>query len=213
MQLNCTVCLLGRLSVTCGGTLINSRNVLSAAHCTIIIPSIRVAQPNAVMIYLGQHLGLTPERSSDGVEAQVCGISIHPNYRLQTGGADFSVLRLTNPVIFNDRIAPACLPAEHMSGNFLINEMLVASGWGKGSEVEGKSVLFSVELPGVRNDECSKLYDAFFNVSGPDFLRYYVTENMLCAGEPDSNKTTCSGDSGGMLSQFNIHHSNNGHYN
>ena len=165
----------------------------------MLLPFIRVAQPNVVMVYLGQHRGLTPEHSTDGVEAQVCGISNHPNFRLQTGDADLSVLRLTNPVTFNDRIQPACLPTASMGGNFLVNETLVASGWGKGSEVEGKSVLFYVELPGMNNDECSKLYDAHFNISNlDDYIP--ITENMLCAGKPDSIKTPCSGDSGGMLS-------------
>ena len=178
--------------------MINSRNVLSAAHCTMLWPSIRVAQPNDVMVYLGQHRGLTPGSSTDGVEVQVCGISNHPTFRIQTIDADFSVLRLTNPVTFNDRIQPACLPTASMRGNFLVNETLVTSGWGKGSEVDGKKVLFYVELPGMNNDECSKLYDAYYNISNSRYVP--ITENMLCAGKPDSITTPCSGDSGGMLS-------------
>merc|ERR1712045_850018 len=65
----------------------------------------------------------------------------------------------------------------------------IATGWGdtrKGGQIS--NVLLEVRVRIWSNSDCSNRYRSIDN---------YVTENMLCAGEP--GKDTCQGDSGGPL--------------
>lgn len=65
----------------------------------------------------------------------------------------------------------------------------IATGWGdtrKGGQIS--NVLLEVRVRIWSNSECANQYKSIDN---------YVSENMLCAGEP--GKDTCQGDSGGPL--------------
>jgi hypothetical protein len=44
------------------------------------------------------------------VNDSISGITVLPNYDARTGNHDIALLKLTNPVTFNDNIKPVCLP-------------------------------------------------------------------------------------------------------
>jgi hypothetical protein len=44
------------------------------------------------------------------VNDSVSGITVLPNYDARTGSHDIALLKLTNPVTFNQNINPICLP-------------------------------------------------------------------------------------------------------
>ena len=142
---------------------------------------------------------------TDGIEVPVCSISVPPGltiknlYRPIYLNNDFTIVWLTRPVVFNDKISPVCLPTPNMSKDFFVRKSLTVSGWGQGSMINGKNILMAVKLPGVSNEVCWK--DNLDNGKyWPDVVWPNVTENMLCAGEyPIEDKTVCPGDSGGSL--------------
>ena len=195
----------------CGGSLIDSRNVLSAAHCTAtpvqdwgVHELTFVTDPTKYMVILGQHQSMGGI-ITDGLNVTVCRVSIHKSLKSAQDlftdlDNDFLILLLTNPVTFNDRISPVCLPTPNMDDHFLVNKTLLASGWGVGSQTESLPThksLHAVKLLGVSNEKCSKAHSDAEIGENPNVI---ITRNMLCAGYLNETKSICAGDSGGRLS-------------
>jgi trypsin len=119
----------------------------------------------------------------------VSNINVHPNYNKDTQDNDFAILTLTTDVVIGPTANPACLPKDDT--NQFVSETATASGWGY-LEYGGiqASILQKVDLPVVSNSDCSTSYSG-------------ITANMVCAGK--KGKDACSGDSGGMKYEFDIH--------
>jgi len=158
----------------CGGSLISSTEILTAAHCT---------ERGVSWVLLGEH-DLT---ASDGEQRlQVCSVIDHPSYNSATTDYDYSILRLCNPVTFRDDIQPACLPSS--SSYNADNRNAVVSGWGTlSSGGSSPSVLHEVTVQTMTNAACRNTA----------YSSSQITDQMICASAP--GKDSCQGDSGGPL--------------
>jgi len=175
----------------CGGTLLNTRVVLSAAHCTFF-PNSNVAIPfNIMTIYLGEH----DTTILDGEQA--VGIThyiIHPFYNYVNADNDLAIIYLAREIQFTASINRACLPQPNTAYD---NTAVVAAGWGA-EQNNGRTTTRPkhVDLTTMSNQICnSKLTGQ--PLFGWQMVVGAVTENMICA--TGDRKGICNGDSGGPL--------------
>jgi secreted trypsin-like serine protease len=158
----------------CGGALVGSTAVATAAHCT------EGARPSDLRVVAGRQ----DMRSRDGVVARVSAIRIAPGYGDPTKGNDFAVLRLDRSM----RYRPVDLPAQADGSLYAEGTEATVLGWGRTAEGGDRSqVLRKATVPVISDSGCSASYGVFDSVG------------MMCAGYPRGGTDACQGDSGGPL--------------
>ncbi|KAJ8736112.1 hypothetical protein PYW08_006768 [Mythimna loreyi] len=162
----------------CGGTIINNRSILTAAHCTIGDPASRWR------IRVGSTWA-----NSGGVVHNTNSIINHPQYNSNTYNNDIAVLRSASTFTFNNNARAA--PIAGSNYNLADNQVVWAAGWGTTSQGGSSSEqLRHVELRTINQATCRNNY-ATRGVA--------ITDNMLCSGWSGGGRDQCQGDSGGPL--------------
>ncbi len=158
----------------CGGTLLNSRYVLTAAHCVFGTPA------NEMEVLIG-----SADLNSGGERVAVQAMRSHPSFG-QTIDYDVAILRLEGshlrPRVY---LQPPGKPEYSAPG-----DTATAIGWGQTESGQGSNLLQRTSLPLITNDRCGK-------VAG--FLFGSITDRVICAGEERLGRGVCFGDSGGPL--------------
>ena len=168
----------------CGGTLIASHWVVTAAHCTDDV----AAEQIQVVI------GTTKlDESSTGETINVRAITNHESFdssgKLEN---DISLLRLET----NSTQTPISAISTADFSEIDSGDLLTAIGWGALEDFFGDfdnaefpNELQEVQLPLVKPSTCRSVYSDIFT----------IFDDPLCAGYPQGGKDSCQGDSGGPL--------------
>ncbi|CAJ1086238.1 hepatocyte growth factor activator isoform X2 [Xyrichtys novacula] len=169
----------------CGGTLVSSCWVVSAAHCFFRNPL-----KSQIRVVLGQqHFNATGFNTvTFGVEEyifpkqfSVFNPTVHDIVLVKLKKKDGRCARRT------PFIRPICLPDKNMT--FPDEYCCTISGWGhKNEKDEGYSTLQEAGVRLIPHSTCKK----------PEVYGNHVTSNMLCAGL-NGCADACQGDSGGPL--------------
>lgn len=179
----------------CGGTVISSNFILTAAHCTS-------AFKTNITIRVGSTL-----KNEGGQAIQVIQVYDHPKFDRVKLVYDFSLLQLEKPIEFNDKVQLAKLPDQDkilpddtecfVSGEIinLMFEILFSadqsfflfSGWGKIESEERPKELRAVKVLLVNQQFCQDSYNT-------TRVKFRITDAMTCA-QGSQNQDACTGDS------------------
>ncbi|XP_055383193.1 uncharacterized protein LOC129613234 [Condylostylus longicornis] len=175
----------------CGGTLVKSNVIISAAHCFWNPLISKLYNESNYIIAAGKfYRDFYANNETFGFQlSDVSNIKIPSQF----SGADYdyvsdiAVVTLKNHILFKNHIRPACLPWNLNEKNFILNNKPgVVAGWGVTNTGSYSPELRSVELTAVHSEDCKRKVTR----------NNKIPNDKFCV-DTDEGRNVCRGDSGG----------------
>ncbi|XP_055375214.1 serine protease 7 [Condylostylus longicornis] len=184
----------------CAGSIINSKYILTAAHC--LTGKILTEIGPLVSVRLGEH-DLTQD-----LDCVDCGVGClssscadpvifiepdeiipHEEYNDSHKQHDIGLIRLKNHINFTAFIRPVCLPSAVNLQRTLPGEEIIVSGWGRTTSAAKSNVKQKLQVPVINQNDCISKFAT---------KKQEIKESQICAGGK-FYEDSCDGDSGGPL--------------
>jgi len=161
----------------CGGTILDEKTVMCAAHCFTTGQSMNGYYVTA---------GVTNRNDGSGQTIEIANGVWNSAMPYSGNNNDFIILKLSSALSFNENVGAACLPEPGFAPDST-GDTCVVSGWGTLNSGANSlpTNLQWVAVPTVTNAQCAQAYGST------------ITSSMICAGLPEGGKDSCQGDSGG----------------
>lgn len=183
----------------CGGSLISTKLIVTAAHCIHNKKDSLVKKAEEATFYIGKYDLESLNGEKNYIVTGVTKLIIHPDWNINSDryDADIAVAVLFRTIPFSKFVKPICLWTQTISYEDLIGKNGIVAGWGK-TEFDSISTKQPkwTELPVVDLLTCIRSNDAFNKLT---------SDRTFCAGNEKALNAggvgPCSGDSGKNLSR------------
>ncbi|BFF95583.1 trypsin alpha-like [Drosophila madeirensis] len=158
----------------CGGSIYSKDFIITAAHCVDDV------EANDLQVRVG-----SSHRDEGGTLHQVAAFKWHSGFSRETYATnDIAIIRLSESLIFNDRVQSIPLATEEPEAGTKAK----VTGWGTTLKGRGDGILQGLEVSIISRGLCQK-------------LKFFVTDDVICAGALFNSLG--GGDSGGPLTVNN----------
>ncbi|XP_049702062.2 serine protease snake [Helicoverpa armigera] len=179
----------------CGSSLISSKFVLTAAHCSEASKAdlTFLADTKPKIVRLGRTMLDHNSKHNTPFDAKIINVIVHPNFKSPIQYYDIALMELAQEVLFSEEIRPACLWNKNNMDTVV--DKVKITGWDEepgSSEKSAKLLVADVDI--IDSTTCNDLLASSCNRNWCG-----LDNHQMCAGKLTGGVDTCRGDSGGPL--------------
>jgi secreted trypsin-like serine protease len=189
----------------CTGTLVTPTQVVTAAHCSSLVPggvaNVPIGQPGQLIelsigAYATPSASLTGGYQSDGEKHVAKSVSVNPGWAgLGSVSHDVGVVELDTP----SSKTPVKIASAAERSLWTAGTLATIAGFGvTQSDGDQPAVLQEANVPIVADEVAAEAYPYLVEGVDPVFGGF-ESQTQVAAGFPEGGVDTCQGDSGGPL--------------